>query len=90
MDFSKKLKFLFLVNLNHFNEHYEVRKDGKSQMENEILELKNAILSLPTPFWEVCKIVLKVLKLKVSGISNFIYWNRCVYIWHSPLKDYLK
>ena len=21
------MKFLFLVNLNHFNEHYEVRKD---------------------------------------------------------------
>ena len=27
MDFSKKLKFLFLVNLNYFVEHYEARKD---------------------------------------------------------------
>ena len=25
--FSKKLKFLFLVNLHHFIEHYEARKD---------------------------------------------------------------
>ena len=40
-----------------------------------------------TPFWENCKISLtlntnisgtaKVLKLKFSGLSNFIYWNRC-------------
>ena len=26
MDFSKKLKFSFLVNLHHFVEHYEARK----------------------------------------------------------------
>ena len=30
MDFSKKLKFLFLVNLHHFVEHYETRKDEES------------------------------------------------------------
>ena len=29
MDFSKKLKFLFLVNLYHFVEQYEARKDEK-------------------------------------------------------------
>ena len=27
MDFSKKNKVLYLVNLNHFFEHYETRKD---------------------------------------------------------------
>ena len=27
MDFSKKLKFLFLVNLKHLIEHYDARKD---------------------------------------------------------------
>ena len=27
MDFSKKLKILFLVNLNYFVEYYETRKD---------------------------------------------------------------
>ena len=27
MDFSKKFKFLFLVNLPHFIEYYEIRKD---------------------------------------------------------------
>ena len=27
MDFSKILKFLYLVNLHHFVEHYEARKD---------------------------------------------------------------
>ena len=27
MDFFKKLKFLFLVNLHHFIEHYGARKD---------------------------------------------------------------
>ena len=27
MDFSKKLKFLFLVNLHYYVEHYEARKD---------------------------------------------------------------
>ena len=47
---SKKLKFTY--NLNHLNEHYEVKKDegpissGISQMKNEIQELKNACLSL--------------------------------------------
>ena len=25
--FLKKIKFLFVVNLNHFVEHYEARKD---------------------------------------------------------------
>ena len=27
MDFSKKQKFLYLVDLHHFVEHYEARKD---------------------------------------------------------------
>ena len=27
MDFFKKLKFLYSVNLHHFVEHYEARKD---------------------------------------------------------------
>ena len=27
MEFSEKLKFLFLVNLHHFIEHYEARKN---------------------------------------------------------------
>ena len=27
MDFFKKMKFLFLVNLHHFLERYEARKD---------------------------------------------------------------
>ena len=27
MDFFKKLKFLFLVNLHHFVEHHEAKKD---------------------------------------------------------------
>ena len=30
MDFLKKLKFLFLVNLHHFVEHYETRKIGEA------------------------------------------------------------
>ena len=27
MDFSKKMKLSFLINLHHFIEHYEARKD---------------------------------------------------------------
>ena len=30
MDFSKKLKFLFSVNLHYFIEHHEARKDEES------------------------------------------------------------
>ena len=35
MDFSRKLNFLFLVNLHHFIENYEARKD-----EEPILSVK--------------------------------------------------
>ena len=37
MDFSKKNKVLYLVNLNHFFEHYETRKvKSLYEVENEI------------------------------------------------------
>ena len=36
MDFSKKLKFLFSVNLYYFIEHHEARKDEEPEVENEI------------------------------------------------------
>ena len=40
MDFLKKLKCLFLVNLHHFVENYEVRKDEESTLlTNQCLTL---------------------------------------------------
>ena len=35
MDFSKKLKFLFLVNLKHLIEHYDARNDEEPNLSEK-------------------------------------------------------
>ena len=54
--FKKTLKFLFLVNLHHFVEHYEDRKDEEPIWSEEwdITAYKCHFLTFLCPFWENC------------------------------------
>ena len=74
MDFLKKLKCLFLVNLHHFVENYEVRKDEESTL------LTNQCLTLIlagkggnfTPCWFSLKIseTVEAVTLAICNFSN--------------------